>query len=230
MPVYLYMGGEDYRNHFMLVRNLMAAVSPFVDRMDWKAIHHSTCAPKNAKKTSVIGKKQQDNFVDSGFCSAVSLSRDGTSNGVAKPRMKPGTMQDPAVLNGYVFLSDFISKTSVKWTAPNECLFRDDNNPDHHNKGFAAKIHPDNILECMRNTLTHLDSKCGSHHDWHNSCNKSCRAVVGMLILRRIKGIDGRVGINAQGRKSINDCLSRSNLYWPLLETVLSVYGRMPDN
>ncbi len=82
----------------------------------------------------------------------------------------------------------------------------------------------------MGSTLTHLDSKCGSHHDRHNSYNKSCRAVVGMLILRRIKGIDVQVGINAQGRKSIDDCLSRLNLYRPLLETVLSAYGRMPDN
>jgi hypothetical protein len=34
MPVYLYMRGEDYSNHFMLVGNSAKTVQPFVDRMD----------------------------------------------------------------------------------------------------------------------------------------------------------------------------------------------------
>ena len=34
MPVYLYLRGEDYSNHFMLVQNLAKRVQPFVDRMD----------------------------------------------------------------------------------------------------------------------------------------------------------------------------------------------------
>jgi hypothetical protein len=39
MPVYLYMRGEDYSNHFMLVRNSEAAVQPFVERIDWIEIY-----------------------------------------------------------------------------------------------------------------------------------------------------------------------------------------------
>jgi hypothetical protein len=38
------------------------------------------------------------------------------------------------------------------------------------------------------------------------------------------------IRINTQGRKSIDDCLSYLNKYWPLLQTVLSEYKRMSNN
>jgi hypothetical protein len=114
MPVYLYMRGEDYSNHFMLVRNLAKTVQPFVDRMDWMDIHCSSfCPKKKAEKPTGIGKRRLDNFQDSGFCCGVSVTQDGTS-GVAELRMKPGTMQNASVLNGYAVLTDFIVSTPVK--------------------------------------------------------------------------------------------------------------------
>ncbi len=230
MPVYLYMKGQDYSNHFMLVRNSEKSVIPFMDRIDWMATHLSSCNSKTkAGKTSAIGKKRQNNFVDTGYCSAVSLSRHGTFDGVSEPRMKPGTMENSAVVNGYVVLSDFIEQTPVKWTAENKRLFHDADNLDRHER-FAAKIHKRNILESQRISSTHLNSICGCHDDHHNSSHKSCRAVVGISKIMHVDGKDVRIGINAQGRKSIDDCLSRSNKYRPLLETVLSVYERMPDN
>jgi hypothetical protein len=88
--------------------------------MDWTDLCHSLfCPKKKAEKAAGIGKKQQDNFLDSGYCCGVSLTRDGTS-GVAEPRMKPGTMQNATVLNGYVLLSNFIVMTPVKWTEGND--------------------------------------------------------------------------------------------------------------
>jgi hypothetical protein len=48
------MRGEDYSNHFMLVRNLARAVQPFVDRMDWLDIHRSLFCPKKKEK-SLLG-------------------------------------------------------------------------------------------------------------------------------------------------------------------------------
>jgi hypothetical protein len=43
----------------------------------------------------------------------------------------------------------------------NERLFHDaDNNADRQER-FAAKIHKDNVLECMRTMGTHLELKCG---------------------------------------------------------------------
>jgi hypothetical protein len=97
MPVYLYMKGEDYSNHFLLVQNSLSAVKPYMDRLHWFAIHRSTCNPsKKAGLTSPIGKKRQDNFVEDGLCSSVSQTRDGSSDGVAEPRMKPGTIEDKA--------------------------------------------------------------------------------------------------------------------------------------
>ena len=84
MPVYLYMKGEDYSNHFLLVKNSLSAVKPYMDRLHWFAIHRSTCNPSNkAGLTSPIGKMRQDNFVEDGLCSSVSQTRDGSSDGVA---------------------------------------------------------------------------------------------------------------------------------------------------
>jgi hypothetical protein len=45
-----------------------------------------------------------------------------------------------------------------------------------------------------------------------------------------VEGKDVRIGINAQGRKSINDCLSCLNQYQPLLQMALSEYKRVPNN
>jgi hypothetical protein len=139
MPVYLYMRGEDYSNHFMLVRNLARVVQPFVGRMDWMDIHSSLfCPKKKAEKPAGIGKQRQDKLHDSGFCCGVSLTRDGTS-GVAEPRMKPGTMQNATVLYGCAVLTEFIVMTPVKWTEGNDRLFHDADNPNRQER-FASKI------------------------------------------------------------------------------------------
>jgi hypothetical protein len=228
MPVYLYMRGEDYSNHFMLVRNLARVVQPFVDRMDWMEIHRSLfCPKKKAEKPAGIGKQRQDECHDLGFCCGVSLTRDGTS-GVAEPRMKTGTMQNATVLDGYAVLTESIVTTPVKWTEGNDRLFQDADNPDRQEK-IASKIQKDNVLECMRSWCTNLDSKCGCHHDWNNSFHRLCQAFVGMSKVMNVGGKDVRIGINAQGRKSIDDYLSRSNQYPPLLQMVLSEYKRMPN-
>jgi hypothetical protein len=50
--------------------------------------------------------------------------------------------------------------------------------------------------------------------------------------MSKVMNVDGKdvpVGNNAQGRKSIDDCQSRSNQYRPLLQMVLSEYERMPS-
>jgi hypothetical protein len=160
MPVYLYMRREDYSNHFMLVWNSAMVVKTFVDRKDWMEIHRSSCCPKKkAGKTSAFGKKCLGNFLDLGFCCAVSLTREGTSDGVAQPCMRASTMQNSAVLSGYGgVLTDFIFKTPVKWIDQKKHLFQDTHNLDQQES-----------FECMPNTGTHLESKCGCHHDWHNS-------------------------------------------------------------
>jgi hypothetical protein len=87
--------------------------------------------------------------------------------------MKPGTMQNTielkgCELKGCVVLTNFILKTLVKWTERNKRLVHGADNPDRQDR-FAAKIHDDNVLKCMRTTGPHLDSKYGCHHDRHNS-------------------------------------------------------------
>lgn len=118
-------------------------------------------------------------------------------------------------------LSSGRNGTNVSFTTPI--------NP-YQQERFTGKIRKDDILKCMRNTGTHLESKCGCHHDRHNSFHKSYRVVVGMPKIMNVDGKEVWIGINTQGRKSIDDCLSRSNKYWPLLQMVLSEYERMPNN
>jgi hypothetical protein len=230
MPVYLYMRGEDYSNHFMLVRNSEAPVKPSVGRINWKEIHRASCLQKKkAEKSASIGKDRQDNFGDPAFCSTVSLTREGASDGIAQPRLKPETRQNSAVLKGYTVLTDFITSTTpVKWMAKNERLYYDADNPDRQER-FASMIQEVNVFGNMRHTSTNLSSKCGCQRDCKNSYQDAFRAVAGMSVLRNVDGRDQRIGINAQARKSIDDCLSRSQTYQPMLDIVLTDCEMMPD-
>jgi hypothetical protein len=124
----------------------------------------------------------------------------------------------------------------MKWTAKNEVLFEDIRNPDRREK-FAAKIHPDNILESKQNTSTHLESRDGNllelicicHDDLHNPDTENCRGVIGMSIILSKDGELRRVGVNGQGRKSVENSLGRGNKYRPMVETVILEYEKMPD-
>jgi hypothetical protein len=228
MPVYLYMRGEDYSNDFMLVRNSEAAVKPFLERIDWMEIHRASCHPKNKlEKSSLIEKERQDNFGDTGLCFAVRL--EGTSDGIAEPRLKPETRQNSVVLKGYTVLTESVTSTPVKWMAENQRLYYNADNPGRQER-FASRIQEDNVFENMRNTSTNLQSKCGCHRDCNNSYHNAFRAVVGISVLRNVDGLNVRIGINAQARKLIDDCLSRSKRYRPMLERVLSECERMSES
>jgi hypothetical protein len=85
--------------------------------------------------------------------------------------MKPGMAQNTTVLNRYALLTNIIVTTPVKWTEGNDQLFHDANNPDRQER-FASKFHKDNVFECMQVTGTHLEWKCGCHHDGNNSFHK----------------------------------------------------------
>jgi hypothetical protein len=183
--------------------------------IDWLEVHRIACPPrkqKNVPKRS-IEKKRQANYLDTGFCSSVCLTRNGTVDGIVEPRMKLGT-DLPEVVNGYVVLSKFLSETPVKWSGKR--LYFDSEVPDRKQR-FAARIHPDNLLECMRLSATDLKAKCACHREEHNSGNPAFSAVIGMSVVREVGGKEVRITINAQAQKSIDDCLSRLQLYRPLL-------------
>ncbi len=229
MPVYLYMRGKDYNNHFMTVRNSAEMVKPIVDQLDWMEVHRVATRQKKTLTTkSSIEKKRQANFEDTGFCSSVCVTREGTLDGIAEPRIEPVTTQIAEVVKGYVVLSKFLSKTRFKWSTGRQ-LYKDPEVPDRQQR-FAGRIHRDNVLECMRLSVTDLQSKCACHRDEHNSVNPAFSAVIGMSVVRVVKGKEVRIAINAQARKSIDDCLSRSQLYRPMMTMVLEEYSKMPDS
>jgi hypothetical protein len=108
MSVYLYMRGEDYSNHFMLVRNLARAVQPlWIGWIGWTFT--VPCSVQRRRLRSLMGLKSsgRTNSTIPGFCWGVSLTRVGTS-GVAAPCMKPGTMQNATVLDDYAVLTEYI--------------------------------------------------------------------------------------------------------------------------
>jgi hypothetical protein len=127
MPVYLYMCGNDYANHFLTVCNLSAAVRPNVDGIDWMQNHRIACLPKKKQGKGHIEKKRQARFKDTGFCSSINQSQDSNNNGIAEPRLKPELTYDSEVLNGYVVLSKFIATAVTEWTKYRKRIFNDHN-------------------------------------------------------------------------------------------------------
>lgn len=231
IEVYVYLKGEDYGNHFMTVRNSYAAVKEYVDRIDWFEIHRLACDPK--KKVAKGGRgsletKRAAIYEDTGFCSSVCQTRIGTSDGISVPRLKPETLTEPAVVNGYSVLSKFVRNTVAKWSGNQRSLYVDPSQPERQEK-FAGKIHSTNVLECMRLSVTDITSKCGCHRDLHNSTNPAFSAVVGVSVIRNINGIDQRVAVNAQGRRSVDESIDRSRMYGPMLRMVADEYERMPE-
>jgi hypothetical protein len=125
MPVYLYLRGDDYMNHFLTVYNSTTSVKAFVNRVDWMEVHRIACRPKKKQGKGQLEKKRQARFEDTGYCSLINQTRDGTTNGIAEPRMKAELTHDPVVVNGYVVLSKLIRSADTKWSRSNKKLFSD---------------------------------------------------------------------------------------------------------
>jgi hypothetical protein len=80
---YLYMCGDDYANHFLTFCNSSSSVKPFVNRIDWMEICRIARQPKKKQGKGHMEKKRQARFKDTGYCSSINQSRDGTTNGIA---------------------------------------------------------------------------------------------------------------------------------------------------
>jgi hypothetical protein len=225
LSVYVYLKGEDYSNHFMTIRNSEDQVKPFVNKIDWMEVHRLATRPKRKSAKGPIEKKRQDSYEDTGFCSSINQTREGASDGISGPRLKPETTLHSEIVNGYRVLSKFISTAGAKWTGSNQRLYFDLD----RQRRFASRIHEDNVFECMRLSVTDIHSKCACHRDEHNSLNPAYSAVVGMSVVRNVDGRQVRIAINAQARKSIDESLSRSQMFRPMLSLVLSEYERMPE-
>ena len=138
-------------------------------------------------------------------------------------------MKDHATIEAYVHLSDFLRSCRPKWSWRGEPLYQDPTNADRQEK-FAGRIHSRNLFECMRMSVTDLNSHCGCHSDESNSFLPAFSAVAGCSVIRRINGKDVRVAFNAQSRKSIDDSLARSKKYGPILKMVADEYGSISHN
>jgi hypothetical protein len=203
-------------------------VKPFVDKIDWMEVHCvATHLKKKASKIS-IKKKQQDSYEDTGFCSSMNQTREGASDGIARPRLKPETTLNLEVINGYIVLSEFLSTAGAKWSGSNRRLYFDPLEPDQQ-KRFTSRIHEDNVFECMQPSVTDIHTKCACHQDEHNSFNPAYSAGVGMLVVQRVGRHQVRIAINTQAGKSIDESLSCSQKFRPMLSLMLSEYKRMPE-
>jgi hypothetical protein len=154
MVVYFYLPERDYKNHFLTVCNSMDRVQPFVDQIDWMEVHRLACRPKNTDTKKAWERKRQDTYEDTGFCSLVNQTWDGTLDGVAKPRMKSEMTTNLEVTNGNVMLSKFLAKTGARWSP--DRLYYDSLEPQQQQR-FARRIHVDNVFESMRVSVTDLN-------------------------------------------------------------------------
>lgn len=100
----------------------------------------------------------------------------------------------------------------------------------HRHQHFAARIHEENVCECMRLIVMDLKSKCACHRNDHNLFNPAITAVVGMLVIQKIGGKDVWISINAQAQKSVGECLAQSKMYAPIMLMVLSKYEKVPES
>jgi hypothetical protein len=60
--------------------------------------------------------------------------------------------------------------------------------------------------------------------------NPAFSAIVGLLVVRKVGGKEVWIAINAQARKSVDECPSHSKMYGPLIMIVLSEYDSMPES
>jgi hypothetical protein len=123
--------------------------------------------------------------------------------------MKPYTLLNSEVVNGYVVLSKLLSTTDSNWWEDgNRSLYFDSNGPKQP-KCFASWIHEGNVFECMRLSMANLNLKCECHRDQHNSNNPTFNTVVGMSVVCKVHGKDvPSIATNAQAWKSIDKCMA----------------------
>jgi hypothetical protein len=85
--------------------------------MGWRSTVLLVVSRKVTK--GMIEKKHQATYKDTGLCSYVNQTCDGTSDRIAEPRLKPETILNFKVMNGYAVLSQFLSITGAKWLGGN---------------------------------------------------------------------------------------------------------------
>jgi hypothetical protein len=83
----------------------------------------------------------------------------------------------------------------AKWC--NGRLYFDSELPHRHQR-YAARIHEENVFECMRLRVTDLKYKCACHRNDHNSLIPAFTAVVGLSVVGKIGGKAVWISINAQ--------------------------------
>jgi hypothetical protein len=153
-----------------------------------------------------------------GFATGRCVHRD--DNGTAVPSLLKHT-SDPFVKNLFVALSSVLGIDLLPAWAKYK--------PDAERLPFAASIAQDNVLEGLTIHLTNRNNLLQPHVDSHNpplSENSQLSIVVGAS-----QWVGGnRIGATGYLRKSISECMVRTNNNAPLLEEISSVYGRLPNH
>jgi hypothetical protein len=136
-------------------------------------VHQVACCPKKKAFKHLSKKKWQDTYEDTGFCSSVKQTWDGTLDGIVEPCLKPKTTMNSEVVNGYVVLSQFLSKSGTQWST--DGLYFDSAEPDGQQR-FTGQIHVDYMFKCMHLSMTDLQSKCTCHCDKLSQNMRACQS------------------------------------------------------
>lgn len=210
-PAIIYYDEDYITNDFLYVSSLHTEeVDRLLGTIDFQALGSRLLSRK--PKHSV----RQSYFEDFGFCSGHSSSRKEQPLGIAKPALKPGTM-DKNISELLVTCSDILrALCSTFFAFPEERL-----------QEFASQLGEGNIIEAMRIAITDEDNLCGVHEDGKNDANFPAVPVFSEYIW--LYGKRYRVSIIMYSQKSIGDFLRRKNTtYGPAISFVLDTFYNIP--
>lgn len=216
-PVLLYRMNRDYISPFCVVLNSTKLVAPILDLIQFGKMNRLLVEvdPNNVYGSLRQAKRSSISY---GFATGRCVHRD--DNGTAVPSLLKHT-SDPFVKNLFVALSSVLGIDLLPAWAKYK--------PDAERLPFAASIAQDNVLEGLTIHLTNRNNLLQPHVDSHNpplSENSQLSIVVGAS-----QWVGGnRIGATGYLRKSISECMVRTNNNAPLLEEISSVYGRLPTH
>jgi hypothetical protein len=228
ISVKFYNPTSDYSNDFVVVGNTPEATSMIPQIINWNEVktmipdedEASLTSTSSAESSSKKRKRQcLNNYSDFGWTTLTCQTRFRSSNGVAIPRIKPGT-NSPHVSNLFCGVSSLIKTITAPWLKSSESIFLDDDEPSRQ-PDFQEQIGPGNIVEAIRVAKTDVSQLCAAHEDTQNSSKPTMSAV---FSLSKIADIKKRFAVIAYGRQSLDTVLEESNCMNPFTKAIIDFY------
>eukprot|EP00978_Attheya_sp_CCMP212_P020262 scaffold57770_cov63-Attheya_sp.AAC.2 len=224
----------DYTNGFMTVGNTMESTQALQQHLNWNVLEtilddsnstDTSLDSTSSTSSSTPKRKRQavENFVDFGWTSSTCQTRNGSSTGVAVPRLKPQT-ESPLISEVFLQASSIIKTISVQWLEKSECIFQDSDEPSRKSD-FQDAIAHGNIVQAIRVAKNDATQLCSAHDDTENSKKPTMSNVISFSKLNR----SARVALICYGRQSVDVVLKESGRLDPFTKSVIDFYAGVED-